>query len=316
MTFSLQQFKAYGIRSDKTRQHAWQVAELGIVAANTDTALDISSDTNGSLGTFWTAAIANGTYGTLASNALASIQAIVANINSLKTVSSEALLAKQPADSAGLVSFLSSASLGGAAAEAYTVTGLLSTDTILSVTPKIASATGRAAISVLAGTVPSGAATGNATVTGLLGTDTVLAVTQNAKGANSLPLLGYGAPASNAIPFVYSADPGASGTINVLISRAATTDTYNPVSYGSPGTDALTVTYGADPGAGAKVEVLVSRTAGTLVPVAGQYHMAVTGHLPSITFASGDAPTSQVLRLVWTLQDGMEAVFADYGAAF
>lgn len=317
MTFALTQFKAYGVRADgATRQHNWQVAELGITAENTDTALDISSDTAGSLGTFWTAATANATYGTLASNALTVIQNIVSVCSSLKNTESEQLSGKSRLTSGQTLAFLSAASVGGAASETYTVTGLLATDTILAVTPKIASATGRTAISVLAGTVAAGAATGNAVVTGLLGSDTVLAVTQNVKGANSLPLLGYGAPATDAIPFVYSADPGASGTLKVLISRTATTDTYNPVSYGSPGANSLAVVYGANPGAGAKVEVLVSRTAATESATTGTYTFAITGHLPNIGFASGDAPTAQKLRLVWTLQDGIEALKADYGAAF
>ncbi len=77
MTFSLQGFKAYPIRTDgATRQHAVQVALLKIVSANTDVALDIASDTSGSLGTFWTAATGDSTYGQLATDALGVVQTI------------------------------------------------------------------------------------------------------------------------------------------------------------------------------------------------------------------------------------------------
>lgn len=93
MAFQLQKFKAYGVRcSGSTRQQVAQVAELYITALNTDTALDISSDTAGSLGTFWTAVTADATYGALATNALAVIQKIIPQVVSLKTVESEAVL--------------------------------------------------------------------------------------------------------------------------------------------------------------------------------------------------------------------------------
>jgi hypothetical protein len=234
MTFALTQFKAYGVRaSAATRQHTWQVAEFGITAANTDTALDISSDTSGSLGTFWTAAIANSTYGTLATNALGVIQAIVNNINTLQTVSSEALLTRQEvaASSAQVLAFTSAA---------------ISTGTSVS-----------------------------ATVTGLLSTDTILAVTQATANANDLVPVAFGTPTTNTLPLTYAATSGANGTVRVAVLRTATT----PVT-------------------------------------AGTYGLTVTGHLPSITFASGDAPTTQILQLVWTMKDGIEAQVADYGAAF
>lgn len=317
MTLALTKFKAYGVRtSGAVRQQTMQVAEMYVTGAATDTAWDIASDTSGALGTFWTAVTADSTYGTLATNALTSIRSIVAVADDLKIMESEALSNYEQIAGGGLMSFLSAASVGGAAAEAYTVTGLLSTDTILSVVPKIASATGRNTLATISATVAGGAATGNATATGLLGTDTVLAVSQSTKGANSLPLLGYGAPATDAIPFVYSADPGASGVLRVLYSRAATTDTYVPVSYGAAGTNSLTVTYGANPGAGAKVVVTVWRGTGTVTPLSGQFVYSTSGHLPSMTFATANAPTTAFIKLWWTLQDNIEAVNADSGASF
>lgn len=74
---------------------------------------------------------------------------------------------------------------------------------------------------VLTGTVPSGSATPTAAVTGLLTTDTLLAVDQVVKNANSLPIIGRAATVAVAaqLPLVYSADPGASGTIAVTVKR-------------------------------------------------------------------------------------------------
>lgn len=317
MTFSLQQFKAYGVRaSGDTRQHTWQVAEFGIVAANTDTALDISSDTSGSLGTFWTAATGDATYGTLATNALATIQAIIGITNTLKTVDSEALLAKNKLDSGGYVSLLSSASAGGSPTEAYTVTGLLATDTVLAVTPQTATANVvPQVIGILSSTISTGTTT-TATVAGLASTDVILAVTQSVANANGVVPVAYSYASSGVLNLTYEATSGANGKVLVVVQRNTTA--YLPVvAYTTPPTaNTLSVTYPYDPGAGAKVEVLVSRTASTDTPAAGNYKLAVTGHLPSITFASGDAPTSQILRLVWTLQDGQEAIRADSGAAF
>ncbi len=67
MAFALTKFKAYGIRhSGAVRPHAKQVCEFHITAANTDTALDLDNPS----GTFWTAALANATYGSLATQAL------------------------------------------------------------------------------------------------------------------------------------------------------------------------------------------------------------------------------------------------------
>lgn len=76
-------------------------------------------------------------------------------------------------------------------------------------------------LAVIAGTIAGGAASTAAVVTGLLTTDVILAVTQNVKGANSLPLLGYNTQIADGLTVVYSADPGANGTIKVLVQRAA-----------------------------------------------------------------------------------------------
>lgn len=320
MAFALTQFKAYGIRtSGETRQHTWQVADMGITALNTDVTLDISSDTTGSLGTFWTAAIANATYGQLATNALAKIQAIIGITNNFTLYNSEALSLKSKLVSGvtgGNVSFLSAASVGGSPTEAYTVTGLLATDTVLSVTPQTATANVvPQIIGILSGTISTGTTT-TATVAGLASTDVILAVTQSVANANGVVPVAYSYASAGVLNLTYEATSGANGKVFVVVQRN-TTGFLPVVAYTTPPTaNTLSVTYPYDPGAGAKVEVVVSRTGAAETPSAGQYEFSLTSHLPKFVFASGDAPTSQILRLVWQLQDGQEAIVADYGAAF
>lgn len=72
---------------------------------------------------------------------------------------------------------------------------------------------------VIDATVPAGSGSPTATATGLLATDTILAASQKTKGANSLPLLGFGTPGAGTIPLSYSADPGANGVVRLLVMR-------------------------------------------------------------------------------------------------
>ncbi len=309
MTFALTKVTAYGTEASEPLQKRFvQTLILEGTAAATNVAYDVGNYT----GTFWTA-VGSTEPGTTALHAVKDINIAARTFMSAQGTGLNGYV-QADASVPSVLSFLSSASIGGAAAEAYTVTGLKTSaagDTILAVTPQIASATGRPALVVIAGTVGGGAATGTATVTGLVAaTDTVLAVTQDAKGANSLPLLGYNTPANNALNYVYSADPGANGTLKVLVSRTATTDTYVPVSWGTQVTDGLTVTYGANPGAGAKVLVTVSRAAVTTVQ-AGTYQLtmdATNVNIPDILFLSGDAPTAFKIVYQWSLKDGVNPI--------
>lgn len=315
MTFALTKVTAYGTEASEALQKRFvQTLILEGTAAATNVDYDIGDYT----GTFWTA-VGSTSPGT---TALKAVKDINVAARTFLGAGGTGLNGYVQADGSipQVLSLLSDASIGGAAAEAYTVTGLASAaggDTILSVVPEVGSATGRASLVVLAGTVGGGAATGTATVTGLVAsTDTILAVTQDVKGANSLPLLGYNTPANDALGYVYSADPGANGTIKVLVSRTATADKYNPVSWGTQVTNGLTVTYGANPGAGAKVRVTVSRAAVTTVQ-AGTYQLtmdATNVNIPDILFLSGDAPTAFKMVLQWSLKDG-EAPIEAYAAA-
>ncbi len=64
-----------------------------------------------------------------------------------------------------------------------------------------------------------GAATEALTCTGLLTTDTILAVSQKTKGANSLPLLGWGTVVANGLTATWSANPGAGAVLVVGVKR-------------------------------------------------------------------------------------------------
>ncbi len=123
-----------------------------------------------------------------------------------------------------------------------------------------------------------GSATPTLAVTGLLTTDTILGATQIVKNANSLPLIGANATCAVAdqYPVVYSADPGASGTVRVTISRAA---------------------------------------ANTVITGEYQLSMDATNTLiPNILFLSGDAPTAFKMVLEWVLKDN-EGPIECYAAA-
>lgn len=63
MAFALTKFKAYGLRAEgDVRPHAQQVMSFTFTAANTDVTYDLGT----SAGTFWTSAVADATYGSLA----------------------------------------------------------------------------------------------------------------------------------------------------------------------------------------------------------------------------------------------------------
>ncbi len=316
MTFALTKVTAYGTEASEPLQKRFvQTLILEGTAAATNVAYDIGNYT----GTFWTA-VGSTLPGSVGLKAVKDINIAARTFMSAGGTGLNGYV-QADASVPSVLSLLSAASTGGAAAEAYTVTGLASAaggDTILSVVPEVASATGRGAITVLAGSVAAGSATPSITVAGLAtsATDTILAVTQDAKGANSLPLLGYNTQAAGTLVGVYSADPGASGTVKVTVLRTATVDTYTPVSWGTQVTNGLTVTYGANPGAGAKVRVTVSRAAVTTV-AAGTYQLtmdATNTNIPDILFLSGDAPLAFKIVYQWSLKDGVNPIEA-YSAA-
>lgn len=89
MAFALVAYHARCVEIASTSyKRGIQQVVLDITALATDVDLDIGDDS----GTFWTAAIADATYGTLATNALASLQRIVGQAAALVGVASEQLI--------------------------------------------------------------------------------------------------------------------------------------------------------------------------------------------------------------------------------
>jgi hypothetical protein len=89
MAFALTKFQAWPVPLSATSwKRAAQRAELHITALAADVDLDIGDDA----GTFWTAAIANATYGVVASSALTVLQTIADAANGLTEVGTPQLL--------------------------------------------------------------------------------------------------------------------------------------------------------------------------------------------------------------------------------
>jgi hypothetical protein len=89
MAFALTKFQARGVDiAGPSNKRGIQQVVLNITGAAADVDLDIGDDA----GTFWTAAKADSTYGSLATKALEVLQNIVANASSLVAVKSEQLI--------------------------------------------------------------------------------------------------------------------------------------------------------------------------------------------------------------------------------
>lgn len=89
MAFALTKFSARGIDiAGPSYKRGIQQVVLDITATTADVDLDLGDDA----GTFWAAAIANATYGALATKALAVLQVIVAQSSALVAVKSAQLL--------------------------------------------------------------------------------------------------------------------------------------------------------------------------------------------------------------------------------
>lgn len=89
MSFALTSFKAFGLRCEgATRKHVRQRALLIATGTSADVALDISNYA----GTFWTAALADATYGKVATAAIAALKQIQAASSGLLAVLSPSLI--------------------------------------------------------------------------------------------------------------------------------------------------------------------------------------------------------------------------------
>ncbi len=299
MTFSLTKFKAYGIEADQVVDHyEKQVAVFSITAANTDVDLDIGDYT----GTFWSAVGSSD----VGSQALIAIKDINKRAESFLGVRGTSIAGYVQVDASrsSIVEYDSTATAGGSASQAVTVTGLLSTDIVTSVVQKTAG-TGVGEVLVFNSAASAGGGTTEAlTVTGLLATDTLLSATLSTKGANAAYLTGYSLPVGNgSLNAVFSADPGINAIVKVTVLRAGGNAV---MGWTTVADNALTVQWVKAPGTGAVVRVTALRT--TTAVDGGTYELAMDGtnaQLPNVLFTSGDAPTSYVLALEWSLLDGM-----------
>ncbi len=233
MTIALTKVTAYGIEaSEPLTKRFQQYIILEGTGANTDVDYDLGDLVAGSLGTFWTA-----------------VGGTEPGITALSAMRSVQIAAKTFEGATGI--------------------GLLTRTRYPASIPVVQALTS----AVYAG----GSATPTLTVTGLLTTDTILGATQIAKNANSLPLIGAASACTVADQYavVYSADPGASGTVRVEFSRATTAV--------QSGTYQLTMDTTAT-------------------------------NLPNILFVTGNAPTTWKFVLQWALKDN-EGPIEAYAAA-
>lgn len=181
MTLALTGAKAWGIEAEEPRNNRYmQYLRLVGTGANTDVTYDLGAYVAGSLGTYWNAVDGSEP----GDSALKAIRDICSRAQAFLSVGGIGLSARQMVDaSRAVVQSLTSAAYGG------------------------------------------GSATPTLTVTGLLTTDTILTAQQRVANANSLPLIGHAATCATNDQFAvtYSADPGATGTVKVVFSRATTT---------------------------------------------------------------------------------------------
>lgn len=297
MAFTLTSFEAYGVYRDEPLTFlAHQYARFSITAANTDVDLDIGDYS----GTFWTAV--GSTVPGL--TALKVIKDINVRAKTYLSVGGNAIAGYAQADASqsSIVQLTSAATTGGNRTENnLVVTGILPTDTILSVDQSVEGAGQNQIVRIVSAVSVGGGATETYTVTGLTTTDTILSVQPRAAAASSI--IGLGTQGTGTLQVTYAADPGAGATVIVTVLRAGG----NPVvAWSDQQAGTLDVVFARDPGAGAVAVVTVQR-AGVTGVQAGTYQVAMDGtntNLPNYLFSSGDAPTSYVIELCWLLKGG------------
>lgn len=129
--------------------------------------------------------------------------------------------------------------------------------------------------------------------------------------ATSSPVASYlsAASAGGGATETYTVTGLAVGDTVIAVTPAITSpNAVYTKAYGAVGAASLPVTYSGDPGVGAKVKVTVLKAAGTGF-AAGSYNFAMDAtntHIPSLTFISGDAPTTSIFVLDWELPNGMD----------
>jgi hypothetical protein len=102
MAFALTKFSSYGVNIvGPSYKRGTQKALLTITALVTDVSLDLANDS----GTFWTAALANATYGSVATKALSVLDKIDTVASALLGVKSQQLLPRLQAAAAAGTSY-------------------------------------------------------------------------------------------------------------------------------------------------------------------------------------------------------------------
>lgn len=175
MAFAITKTECYGLEVEQAVNKRYrQYMNMTIIRVTTDTDLDIGDHVSGSLGTFWDAVDGDSAIG---DGSLTAIRDIVARCDFFNGFGGDFSYAAE----GGEVKLDSSASVGGNATETLTVTGLLTTDTILSVDQYV---------------------DGDGAATGILSWGTA--------GA---------AAANDALSVTWNADPGAGAKVRVTVQR-------------------------------------------------------------------------------------------------
>lgn len=176
------QYQAFGVyRDEAVTNKALQFLRLKGTAANTDTAFDLGNYS----GTFWGEADGDAT-GLAALGVIKDVQTRAQQFISIGGLGVNGKSLQDASRAGAVTAILSAASAGGAATETYTVTGLLTTDTILAVTQAVDGA------GAAVGIISYGNASGNAA-------------------------------AADALAVVYNADPGAGAKVKVAVLRTTVT---------------------------------------------------------------------------------------------
>jgi hypothetical protein len=133
MAFAITKVQAYGQEAEEPVNKRYrQFMMLTLTAANTDVDLDLGDNQAGSLGTFWDAV--DGT--TIGANSLKAIQDIVTRAEAFASIGGNFMDRAQADSSASsIIAYDATPQAPGGTTATYVVTGLLATDTVISVLP-------------------------------------------------------------------------------------------------------------------------------------------------------------------------------------
>lgn len=302
MAFSLTKFRSYGIEADEAlNKRNKQLAVFNITAFGTDIDLDIGDYT----GTFWTAV------GASKPGALKAIKGIQPIADSFLGIRGSSIAGLTQVDGIRdeVLNFTAITPNGGTNNfVTLTVPGLLSTDTVTSVTQSSsADPMENIAVVYVSEHYGGGSEEAEYVVPELGETDTVLAVSQRDPNDNLLPIICVTSYTESTMFVTYASDPGGNGNIAVTVLKPGGGLV---LAFDAPGTGTLKAYWPQNVQFGIGVTIAVIRATST--PPANGYTVSMDStntQLPNILFASGSAPTSYVLVLEWVLKDNQLPVF-------